>query len=222
MTIKTHLAGAYFLLLSTSVSVVVAAPNVRVVDGDTIELSGVTYRLHGIDAPEAGQKCAKASGGTWQCGKSAVAALEALAHSGSVECDTKGTDSYSRIIGVCKVDGRDMGAAMVSSGNAWAFREYSSDYVAQEDEARSAGRGIWQALTQRAKDYRAAKWVVGVQKAPDGCPIKGNISRNGRIYHAPWSPWYARTKVSVNNGERWFCSESKALKAGWRAPYWGR
>jgi len=199
-----------------------AAPNARVVDGDTIEVSGITYRLHGIDAPEAGQKCARASGGTWQCGKAAIAAMEALAHSGSVECDTRGTDSYSRVIGVCKVDGRDMGAAMVSSGNAWAFREYSSDYVAQENEARSAGRGIWQSDTQRAKDYRAAKWAVGLQKAPDGCPIKGNISRNGRIYHAPWSPWYSRTKVSVNKGERWFCSEADALKAGWRAPYWGR
>ena len=46
-----------------------AAATVRVVDGDTIELSGITYRLHGIDAPEAGQKCAKASGGKWPAGR---------------------------------------------------------------------------------------------------------------------------------------------------------
>jgi endonuclease YncB( thermonuclease family) len=199
----------------------VAASNVRVVDGDTIKLSGITYRLHGIDAPEAGQKCAKENGKTWQCGKSAIAALEALAFSGTMECETKGTDSYNRVIGVCLVDGKDINAAMVSSGYAWAFREYSKDYIAQEGEARSARRGIWQSETQTAKDYRADKWKVGVQKAPHGCPIKGNISQNGRIYHAPWSPWYSRTKVTVNKGERWFCSEAEALKAGWRAPYWG-
>lgn len=33
------------------------ADPLRVIDGDTIERSGVRIRLHGIDAPEAGQKC---------------------------------------------------------------------------------------------------------------------------------------------------------------------
>jgi endonuclease YncB( thermonuclease family) len=201
---------------------VAAASTVRVVDGDTIELSGITYRLHGIDAPEAGQKCAKANGGTWQCGKAAIGALEALAFSGTVECDTRGTDEYSRVIGVCTVDGKGINASMVEAGHAWAFRKFSNDYVEQEGRARGAKRGIWQADTQTAWEYRAARWEVGLQGAPEGCPIKGNISKNGRIYHAPWSPWYKRTKISPNKGERWFCSEAEALKAGWRAPYWGR
>lgn len=200
----------------------IAASNVRVVDGDTIELSGITYRLHGIDAPEAGQKCAKANGKTWQCGKSAIAAMEALAFSGTVSCDTRGTDEFSRVIGVCTVDGKDMNAAMVKAGLAWAFRKYSYDYVAQEEKAKAARIGVWQADTQSAESYRSQRWEVGLQTAPKGCPIKGNISKNGHIYHAPWSPWYKRTKVSVNKGERWFCSEAEALKAGWRAPYWGR
>ncbi len=34
------------------------------------------------------------------------------------------------------------------------------------------------------------------------------------------NPWYSRTKVSVEKGERWFCSEREALDAGWRAPRW--
>jgi len=199
-----------------------AAATVRVVDGDTIELSGITYRLHGIDAPEAGQKCAKANGGKWACGKAAIGALEVLAFSGTVSCDTRGTDVFSRVIGVCTVDGKDMNAAMVKTGLAWAFRKYSTDYVRQEEKAKAARIGIWQADTQTAEAYRAQRWEVGLQTAPEGCPIKGNISKNGHIYHAPWSPWYKRTKVSVNKGERWFCSEAEALKAGWRAPYWGR
>lgn len=214
------------LLVSLSIistwCVPASAETVRVVDGDTIELSGITYRLHGIDAPEAGQKCAKASGGKWGCGKAAIGALEALAFSGTVSCDTRGTDVFSRVIGVCTVDGKDMNAAMVEVGLAWAFRKYSTDYVAQEEKAKTARVGIWQADTQTAEAYRAQRWEVGLQTAPKGCPIKGNISNNGHIYHAPWSPWYKRTKVSVNKGERWFCSEAEALKAGWRAPYWGR
>ena len=163
--------------------------------------------------------------GQWRevaCGKAAIGALEALAFSETVLCDTRGTDEFSRVIGVCTVDGKDMNAAMVKAGLAWAFRKYSADYVAQEEKAKSDRVGIWQADTQTAEAYRAQRWEVGLQTAPKGCPIKGNISKNGHIYHAPWSPWYKRTKVSVNKGERWFCSEAEALKAGWRAPYWGR
>ena len=78
----------------------------------------------------------------------------------------------------------------------------------------------WQADSEPPWDYRARRWQVAEQEAPEGCPIKGNISDNGRIYHAPWSPWYDRTKVSLDKGERWFCSEREALDAGWRAPRW--
>ena len=110
---------------------------------------------------------------------------------------------------------------MVLDGYAWAFRRYSEDYAAEEELASRLTLEIWQAPTQTAWDYRAAKWEVAIQEAPEGCPIKGNISNNGRIYHAPWSPWYAKTKVSVEKGERWFCTEREALDAGWRAPIWG-
>ena len=106
-------------------------------------------------------------------------------------------------------------------GHAWAFRSNTNDYVSAENEARASGLGIWRAPTESAEMYRARRWMVVEQGEPKGCPIKGNISSNGRIYHAPWSPWYKRTKVSPEKGERWFCSESEAINAGWRAPLWG-
>ena len=91
---------------------------------------------------------------------------------------------------------------------AWAFRRYGNAYDDIEDRTRPTGIGIWQADTEAPWDYRAKRWNVGEQEAPDGCPIKGNINRQGeRIYHAPWSPWYSRTKVSVEQGEKWFCDE---------------
>jgi hypothetical protein len=85
---------------------------------------------------------------------------------------------------------------------------------------RSQGIGLWQTSFEPPWEYRAKRWEVAVQDAPDGCPIKGNINRDEvRIYHTPWgSQWYERTKVSLDHGERWFCSEREALDAGWRAP----
>ena len=52
---------------------------------------------------------------------------------------------------------------------------------------------------------------------PD-CNIKGNISSGNRIYHTPESPWYARTTIDEESGERWFCTASEAEQEGWRAP----
>lgn len=216
--IKFTLTLFLFALLGTTV----VAATQRVIDGDTLELNGIVYRLHGVDAPEAGQKCSKPNGKPWNCGKAAISALEELVLGKAVECDDRGQDGYGRTIAVCKVGTEDINATMVAAGNAWAFRKYSSDYVDLEERAYEKRIGVWQADTQTPWDYRAEKWAVGQQEAPDGCPIKGNISENGHIYHTPWSPWYKRTKVSVEQGERWFCDEAEAIKAGWRAPYWGR
>jgi len=53
------------------------------------------------------------------------------------------------------------------------------------------------------------------------CPIKGNISAKGeKIYHMPWSPAYAKTRINVSKGERWFCNEKEAVAAGWRGARW--
>ena len=51
-----------------------------------------------------------------------------------------------------------------------------------------------------------------------GCDIKGNISINSgdRIYHVPGQEWYEETRIRPEYGERWFCSEAEAQKAGWR------
>ena len=210
------------LVVASQVAGLARASVVRVIDGDTIEVGAVTYRLHGIDAPEAGQSCRRAGGKTWACGKASIALIESLVFGSVVQCDNRGTDGYGRVIGVCRAGGVDINATMVRSGHAWAFRKYSTDYVAEERAARREAVGVFQAETETPWDYRSKKWQVSAQQAPDGCPIKGNISQNGQIYHAPWSPFYNRTKISTSKGERWFCSEAEAVEAGWRAPRWGR
>ncbi|MEO1307387.1 MAG: thermonuclease family protein [Pseudomonadota bacterium] len=214
---KSHLIAAVLVFIAA------ASPGfaeVRVVDGDTLEIDGTIYRIAGIDAPETGQSCESASG-SWPCGKEAANNLASLVVGQQVVCTRDDVDQYGRIIGPCHVGEYDLAHIMVADGLAWAYRRYSMDYVPQEDLARSNGIGVWERPNQPPWEFRKERWERAVAETPKpGCPIKGNISANGHIYHTPWSPWYKRTKVSEAKGERWFCDEREAVQAGWRAPHW--
>lgn len=199
-----------------SEGVVTLSGPARVVDGDTIDINGHRVRLEGIDAPETAQSCASKSGGTWDCGRAAARALQALVAATDVSCDSRGADKYGRVLGLCFAEGRDLNATMVKTGMAWAFTKYSQSYVAEETAARSAQAGVWQAPSQAPWDFRHKGWQVAEATAPQGCAIKGNVSGKGHIYHMPWSPWYDRVTVDTARGEQWFCSESEAQAAGWR------
>jgi len=110
MRLAIWIMGA--LLLATQA---IAQSGVRIVDGDTLQIGQITYRLAGIDAPEHGQKCARRGGGSWQCGKAATEHLQQLAARGQVRCDDRGQDKYGRTIGVCMAGNKDMNAQMVAS-----------------------------------------------------------------------------------------------------------
>ena len=208
-------------VLSVMALVALSAPafaEPRVVDGDTLEIGGIVYRLNGIDAPEHGQRC-----GTWDCGSEATAELVEIVKGRDVTCDALGQDGYDRTIATCYADGTDIGASMIDKGMAWAFVRYSDAYIGEEAAARENRRGVFSEDFTTPWEFRDRRWTEALAKedeAPDGCPIKGNISRNGRIYHPPWSPWYDKTAINVAKGERWFCSEAEAVAAGWRAPRW--
>jgi len=116
----------------------------RIIDGDTIELSGQKIRLHGIDAPEAKQTCTK-EGKEWLCGQEASWALARIIEEHWVTCKPKDTDRYGRIVAVCYMaEGQiDINSLMVEQGWALAYRRYSGDYVGQEATAKNSGVGIW-------------------------------------------------------------------------------
>lgn len=60
--------GAFVLLLSLAPAAAAdLTQTATVIDGDTLELAGTRVRLHGIDAPEAGQMCL-ANGERYRCG----------------------------------------------------------------------------------------------------------------------------------------------------------
>ncbi|MEM6824844.1 MAG: thermonuclease family protein [Pseudomonadota bacterium] len=195
---------------------VLAGPEGRiaVIDGDTIEINGVRVRLHGIDAPERDQTCSRGEGVSWDCGAWVTREVRRLFEGRIGQCEARGTDRYGRTIGRCMVEAEDMAAVIVRSGLAEAYLKYSRDYLDAEKAAQVAGRGIFSGPMASPEDHRAGR--VGTEAIPDGCPIKGNISSGGRIYHMPGQADYGRTRIAEARGERWFCSEAEARAAGWR------
>ena len=135
-------AAALILSAAGALSAVAQTGPARVVDGDTIDVAGTRVRLWGIDAPESRQSCVAAEI-VYACGQRATEHLLALVANGEVRCEPRTRDRYGRTVALCRVDGRDLGAAMVRDGWALAFVRYSGDYVAQEREAKEAKRGLW-------------------------------------------------------------------------------
>lgn len=211
------LASCFFVLLLCFAGPT-TAENVRIIDGDTFDFGEERYRLFGIDAPEVGQRCLNQNGQPWDCGSAATKALIDLTHNRTLRCEAIEQDPYGRIVAKCFASGLDLGSEMVATGMAWAFVKYSDAYVVEEFKAREERIGIWQGDAQPAWGLREDAWALAVKLAPEGCPIKGNISARGKIYHMPWSKSYAKTRINLNRGERWFCDEADALAAGWRPP----
>lgn len=96
----------------------------------------------------------------------------------------RGSDAYGRIIGVCLADGVDISAQMLSTGNSWAFTKYSLDYISLEDEAKTAGIGVWQAESQTLWVFRHERWEIDVHEAPEGCPTRAVFREMGTL-HTP-------------------------------------
>lgn len=193
-------------------------------DGDSLTIRGERIRLFGIDAPEFDQACTRA-GKQWACGQEAANQLAKLVTGKEVRCVPAGEDAYGRTVARCSAGAVDVNGAMVAQGFAIAFRKYSADYVAAENSARSAKRGMWAGSFELPSEVRAAA-TGSIRRASrsrsrttssqsftaTSCSIKGNRSRRGEwIYHVPGMPYYEQTQA-----EEVFCSEAAARAAGYR------
>ncbi len=68
------LAASGLLIQGAAAQTIEASGPAVIVDGDTIEIGPQAIRIHGIDAPETGQKC-QLRKGTWNCSRAAINAL---------------------------------------------------------------------------------------------------------------------------------------------------
>jgi endonuclease YncB( thermonuclease family) len=151
-----RLARCIALLAAMVATMRCEAASISVADGDSFQIDGRRYRLHGIDAPELHQTCRSRDGREWPCGRRARDELRKLLSGGNLECSPVATDRFERMVAACRVDGRDLGDSMVRNGWAVAHqtRGASSRYVSAEQEARAAGRGIWSGSFEAPRQWR--------------------------------------------------------------------
>ncbi|KAL3144151.1 hypothetical protein ABBQ32_003939 [Trebouxia sp. C0010 RCD-2024] len=130
----------------------------RVSDGDTIQINDQKIRLYGFDAPEKAQLCKNAQGADYSCGLQSGEALNSMIGGNPVRCEVRNKDQYGRNVSSCSVLTNrgpvDIGNYMVSNGYAVAYRQYGTDYVAVEDAAHQAHKGMWQGPFEMPADWR--------------------------------------------------------------------
>ena len=188
-----------------------------VVSGDTLRLNTQLVKLAGIEAPEPEQSCGgQGREARWRCGEAARAGLRDLVRGKQVRCDVGAANGKGIMSGTCKIGTTDVAADLVTRGHVFANQGLFSSYSRLEQDARNAKRGLWKGASERPEEYRARLWETAKKAAPQGCPIKGQISRNERLYVVPWQPAYTRVRIRQDKGERWFCTEQEAQAAGWK------
>ena len=113
---------------------------VNVHDGDTltvlVDRTQVRVRLLEIDAPESKQAF----------GRKSKDSLAELCAGKTTQVESTGKDRYGRILGSVTCGSQNANAEQVRRGMAWVFDRYTkpnSPLYSLQDEARTAGRGLW-------------------------------------------------------------------------------
>jgi endonuclease YncB( thermonuclease family) len=188
-----------------------------VVSAEVIRIGKQQVRLAGIEAPEREQRCPMTGRRTWTCGRAAVSALAKLVRRATLKCEVSGTDPEGRPLGICRDGATEINAQLVRDGHVFAAGGMLARYGSQQSEAQRQKIGLWKGEAERPSTFRAKRWEDAKRKAPDGCPIKGQVASGGKVYVLPWSTRYDSVRIQTGRGDRWFCSESEARDAGWRA-----
>lgn len=113
----------------------------QITDGDTLWVKPDgrgrprKLRIDGIDAPEICQTGGEASRNM----------LTQRALNRRVEVTVNRRDMYGRGLAIIRVDGNDLGAQMVRSGQAWSYRWHRSigPYATEEAAARQSRLGLF-------------------------------------------------------------------------------
>lgn len=114
-----------------------------IIDGDSLELSGERFRLHGIDAPEPGEICKKANGESFDCGRVARSALLDLTAGAEIVCQMVESASVATQPAKCTADGFSLNRNMIYTGWALVDRAESTDFIEVEADAKRQKRGLW-------------------------------------------------------------------------------
>jgi endonuclease YncB( thermonuclease family) len=173
----------------------------RVIDGDTFETrERQQIRLAHIDAPDTGL-----------CGsKHAKEALEKYILGQPVYIKVLWQDTFGRLVSVVYTPDIFVNAEMVRNGYAVYYprsRSTTESGIVKRagEQAREKGAGVNGLPCTQTEN----------PEKPE-CRIKGNVrvGTNNRTYHLPGCNNYKNTEIELHLGDRWFCSEAEAIKAG--------
>lgn len=195
---RLGLAGVLLLavgMTSTSAAELIGVP--RIIDGDTVEISGVKVRLEGIDAPETDQFCLDDKSQPRECGKGVRDQLIKKSAGRSWTCRVSGHDVFHRSLATCHIDGDDIQRWMVRSGLALSFKRYSHAYDADETAARESRAGLWSGAFIAPWDWRSrnkSTEILGAVSVPIGAqkvllrPDSRSTSANTPVSMSPATP----------------------------------
>lgn len=124
-------------------------------DGDT---PLIEIRMFGIDTPEKAQMCERSNGSCYRCGQRATWVLSGMLV-GEATYRFTGQSTYGRPVATIFIGSRDINLEMVRQGHAVVYERYLNDemkerYLAAQQDAIDADRGIWQGEFIRPEDWR--------------------------------------------------------------------
>lgn len=108
----------------------------------SLNVRNYTVRLYGIAIPPTGRTC-RTYERPIQCGPRASLALDFKIGSNFVDCETVGENPDGSVAAVCRVNGEDLAAWMLSQGWAQALPGAPEEYGQLENQARRIGLGVW-------------------------------------------------------------------------------
>ncbi len=241
----------FWLLLALAIIILSWSPGwaagIIVRDGDTIQIGDMTYRLDGIDAPEADQMCIDDHADPWTCGIEARDQLTKLIKGRAVRCEDLGPDKTfkKRHIGLCTAEGDTLtlNQQLVREGfalNADPFikGQFKDDAAVAKDDSKGLWKGCLIAPQEyrlgkkdgallgsscradRDKEIRAALFPEDLTMPPN-CSIKAKFAVRARVT-GNVGIYHLRgcpSYAAMTKPDRWFCSEDDAQASGFRKAF---
>lgn len=160
----------------------------QVLDGNTLQVAGIPFRLADSAAPMPGETCFIARR-SFDCGHVARTALMDLVAGAVVRCTAvAGIDNTYRTPARCTADGFDIARNMVHTGWAVAAKSAPAEFRAVEAKARKSRNGLWRTAFVRPRQGVPRKPVgeicVRIAKIGNGVECDAFISPAGRTYTA--------------------------------------
>ena len=180
---------------------------VRVIDGDTIVVTGVgTVRLIGVDSPEKNDQRTPMQ----YFGREASEFTERLTGGRTVRLEYEGSDHdrYDRILAyVFLADGTHVNAELIRQGYAYAHTQFPfsrmKEFTALQRDAMAQRRGLWASDADAPASHadgsnRAALAVErAVSQPTSNAPDIVYATRTGSKYHRAGCRYLARSQIPL-------------------------